>query len=108
MFISSYIVTGNIFDYDSFFVNYSEWADSTINYFHLSSSRYLLYLKLFILFLLVSSAFLVKKEPFVKFILILFICFFNPFCSGILYRLIIVYFRAFDIIVNNQNGFRMF
>ena len=100
MFVSSYIATGNIFDYDSFFVNYSEWADSTINYFHLSSSRYLLYLKLFILLLLGSSFFSVKKEAFVKFMLILFICIFNPFCSGIIYKVLIVYFRAFDIIVN--------
>lgn len=100
MVVSSYTVTNNFFDYDSFFVNISEWADMTINYFNINSLTYLKYLKIFILLLIATSVLSINKEPFIIFILILFVCIFNPFCSGILFKLLRVYYRAFDIIVN--------
>lgn len=100
MFILSLIVTKNPFDFSSFFVNYSEEADMTINYFNLLSSKYLIFLKIFILLLIISSFLFVKKEDFIKFTCILFICIFNPFCVPVLNKILSVYFRAFDIIVN--------
>lgn len=100
MFIASFLTTKNLFDFSAFLYNHSERADMTINYFNLSLSNNLFYLKIFILILLISSLFSIKIEPFIQFTVILFLCFFNPFCCSFLYKVLIVYFRAFDIIVN--------
>lgn len=100
MFIASLLKTKNLFDFYAFFDNLSERGDMNINYFNLGSSRGYLYLKLFILGLLILSLFSIKKVQFVQFTLILFLCLFNPFCCSFLYKVLIVYFRAFDIIVN--------
>lgn len=100
MFVASFLTTKNLFDFSTFFHNHSESADMTINYFNLNPHNNLLYLKIFILILLVLSLFSIKKELFIQFTLILFLCLFNPFCCSFLYKVLIVYFRAFDIIVN--------
>lgn len=100
MFISSFIANGYGFNFSAFFENISEWADMTINYFRIQPSDTLLVLKIFILFLLILSLFMIRKEPFVMFIVILFICIFNPFCCSYLFSILRVFYRAFDIIVN--------
>lgn len=100
MFISSLITTGNLFDFNAFFVNISEVSDMTINYFNIGLSQKLFYLKIFILLLIFLSFIAVKKEPFIMFVMILFVCIFNPFCCSFIFKIFKVFYRAFDIVVN--------
>ena len=102
-FILSFMVTGDVFNFEAFFNNLSEKADMTINYFSPSNivggKREAVY-KLIVLVLLMFSVLFERKNAFIKILMIVFIIFFSPFNCSIINKYNIVYYRALDIIVN--------
>ncbi len=100
LFILSYRITGNVFNFYAFFNNYSEIADMSFDYFMFSDIRHWLFN---ILILGVLFYFLIKnredKFSIVCWILILIL--YNPLTCTYLNKVNWVYYRTYDIIINN-------
>lgn len=104
-FFLSYKVTGDIFDFKSFFDNYSEKADMTFSYFtfyQFLGKNELAY-RLLTLLLLGYSLIFEHNNKLIKIFVIVFLVFFSPFNCTIMNTLNVVYYRALDIIVNPFN-----
>ncbi|MBR3228514.1 MAG: hypothetical protein IKF68_08245 [Erysipelotrichaceae bacterium] len=101
MFILSYRVTGNIFNFDAFFGNMSEIYDMTIDYFYLSEGFNIrnVYV-VFVLAVIFAALFIKAKDRLWMMFWLLIIVFFNPFCCSFLNSINSVYYRAYDIIIN--------
>ena len=98
--ILSYTITGNIFDFSAFFNNYSEIADMSFDYFMFSDLRHWLFN---ILILGTMFYFLIKnrKDKFSIACWILILVLYNPFTCTFLNKVNWVYYRTYDIIINN-------
>ena len=101
MFILSYRVTNNIFDFSAFLNNGNERYDMTIDYFDLNLGYYSTKIyKVVSLISLLLYLLLHYKDKYSKFILILIIVFFNPFCCSFINSVNVVYYRAYELIFN--------
>ena len=95
----SYFVTGNVLDIKMFFDNYSEIADMSWDYFMFNDIRHYL----FNFIVLVPLAYFLWKNPKHPFSIVVFVLaltFFNPFGSAFMNKINWVYYRAYDIIIN--------
>lgn len=101
MIALSYSVTRNIFDFSAFFENGSEIYDMTLDYFDLEIGYRIiqLYKKISLVFLLIYL-FFVRKEKYAQIIVVLILVFFNPFCCSFLNKVNVVYYRAYELILN--------
>lgn len=101
MFILSYRVTNNIFDFSAFLNNGNERYDMTLNYFDLNLGYYSTKIyKVVSLISLLLYLLLHYKDKYSKIILILIIVFFNPFCCSFINSVNVVYYRAYELILN--------
>lgn len=101
MIALSYSVTRNMFDFSTFFENGSEIYDMTLDYFDLEIGYRIiqLYKKISLVFLLIYL-FFVRKEKYAQIIVVLILVFFNPFCCSFLNKVNVVYYRAYELILN--------
>ena len=95
----SYRITGNIFDFNIFFNNYSEIADMSFDYFMFNDLRHYIFNPIVLIPLFY---FLIKeyKHPISICFWILIIVFFNPMTCTYMNKINWVYYRAYDIIIN--------
>lgn len=101
MFILSYRVTNNIFDFSAFLNNGNERYDMTLDYFDLNLGYYSTKIyKVVSLISLLLYLLLHYKDKYSKIILILIIVFFNPFCCSFINSVNVVYYRAYELILN--------
>ncbi len=101
MFAMSYWVDGNIFHYSAFVENNSQINDMTINYFYYPPEAILgikpyKYIVLCIILLSVVTL----RNTLTNADLILIVTLFNPFCCAYLNRIVSVYYRSYDILIN--------
>lgn len=101
MFGLSCEIEPNIFNFDSFFNNLNETYDMTLDYFNYSwgylSTRIF---KFFSLVLFICATVLCRKEKYIQIIWVLVLVIFNPFCCKFIESVNIVYYRAYDLIIN--------
>lgn len=97
--IGSFMLTHNIFDFNIFFNNYSEIADMSWDYFMFNDVRHYIFNALILIPLVY---FLIKdyRHPFAIVSIILIIVFFNPMGCTIMNKFNWVYYRSYDIVVN--------
>lgn len=93
-------ISNNIFDFSYFLNSNNPDVDQIFNYFNIFSIKKYTFIKLFILIIMIYSLIFKCKQDIIKFILILIICLFNPFCAPILNKVILVFTRSYDIIIN--------
>ncbi len=98
MFLS-YRMTNNIFDFYAFFNNFSEIADMSFDYFMFNDIRHYIFnpIVLIPLFFMLITNF---KKEISKTYAIMILVFFNPFNVTYLNSVNWVYYRAYDIIIN--------
>lgn len=99
MLIGSYFVTGNILDISMFFDNYSEIADMSWDYFMFYDLRHWIF-NIMVTIPLIYYVFKNPKNKFSIIIIILFLTFFNPLGSAFMNKINWVYYRAYDIVIN--------
>lgn len=99
MFFLSLTITHNPFDFNKFFNNYSELQDMSWDYFMFSDARHWIF-NLIVLIPLFYFLIKNKEHWFSMISWILIIVFFNPFVCTYLNKINWVYYRAYDIIVN--------
>lgn len=99
MFVLSLTITHNPFDFKVFFNNYSEIQDMSWDYFMFTDVRHWIFN---FLVLIPMFYYLIKnrKDYFSMICWILIIIFFNPFVCTYLNKINWVYYRAYDIIIN--------
>lgn len=97
--VASMIITGKLFDVNRFFTNYSEIQDMSWDYFDFYDYKHWIFN---LLVLIPLTYFLIKnrKHPFATVSWILIIVFFNPLGSAFMNKINWVYYRAYDIIIN--------
>lgn len=102
MLALSYRTTHNIFDFDAFFNNNSSNADMVINYFdiNLNTITSQTIYCIFVLLLLVYSLIFEYKNRLIMLFWILIIVVFNPFMCSFINSINVVYYRAYEIIIN--------
>lgn len=100
LFVLSYKITGDIFNFNAFLNNYSEIADMSFDYFMFSDLRHWLFniLVLGILFYFLIKN---KKDKFSIVCWVLILVLYNPFTCTFLNKVNWVYYRTYDIIINN-------
>lgn len=100
LYVLSYKVTGKLIDFNAFLNNYSEIADMSFDYFMFTDLRHWLFN---ILVLGTMFFYLLKnredKFPIVCWVLILVL--YNPLTCTFLNKVNWVYYRTYDIIINN-------
>ncbi len=101
MFAMSYRVDGNIFHYNAFVENNSQINDMTMNYFYypdeaIQGIKPYKYVVLCIVLLSV----VMFRNTLTNVDLILIVTLFNPFCCAYLNRIVSVYYRSYDILIN--------
>lgn len=96
----SYTITHNLFDFSAFFNNYSEIADMSFDYFMFSDIRHYLFNPLI---LITMFYYLIKnrKSKFSILCWVLIIVIYNPFTCTFMNKINWVYYRTYDIIINN-------
>lgn len=99
MFGLSLSVTGNPFDFNTFINNYSEIQDMSWDYFMFNDIRHWIF-NLIVLIPLFYFLIKNKTHPFSMVSWILIIVFFNPFVCTFMNKINWVYYRAYDIIIN--------
>ena len=100
-FFLSLSVTHNIFDFSAFFNNYNEIYDMTLDYFDFSYDYPALKIyKILVVVTFALTLLKIKKEKLVQIFFILVLVFFNPFCCAYLNKINVVYYRAYDLIIN--------
>ena len=97
--VASGIMSKKILDIKLFFNNYSEIADMSWDYFMFDDLRHWIFNPIV---LIPYIYFLIKnpKHPFSIICIVLMITFFNPFGSRFMNTINWVYYRAYDIIIN--------
>ncbi|MDO4499674.1 MAG: DUF6077 domain-containing protein [Erysipelotrichaceae bacterium] len=95
----SVITSGNLIDLSMFFNNYSEIADMSWDYFYFPDLKHYIFN---ILLLGTASFYFVKnrKDPLTIVSVVLILTFFNPLCSYFVNMINWVYYRCYDIIIN--------
>lgn len=99
LIIMSFTMTRNIFSFDVFLNNYSEIADMSWDYFMFNDLRHWIF-NLFILIPLFYYLFKYHKEPFAIISIVLIVVVFNPFGCTFMNFINWVYYRSYDIIIN--------
>lgn len=102
MFVMSYKTTGNLLDFSAFFDNGSEQYDMTIDYFSNSTlyGKGETWYRIISLGGLLYACLFENKNGLIKSFLVLIFVVFNPFCCSFLYKINVVYYRAYEIILN--------
>lgn len=101
MFVLSYKVTHDIFDFSAFLNNGNERYDMTLDYFDLNIGYYSTKIyKVVSMISLIIYLLFHYKEKYSKVILILIFVFFNPFCCSFINSINVVYYRAYELILN--------
>lgn len=107
LFILSYRITGNIFNFYAFTNNFSETADMSFDYFMFNDIRHYIFNPM----VLVPLFYMIIRRPKSEFsvcYLILIVVFFNPFNVTFMNEVNWVYYRAYDIIINQFTLMMMF
>lgn len=98
--VLSYSITHNLFDFYAFTNNYSEIADMSFDYFMFNDIRHYLFNPL----ILITMFYYLIKNRKSKFSILcwaLIIVIYNPFTCTFINKINWVYYRTYDIIVNN-------
>lgn len=96
----SFNITHNLFDFYAFTNNYSEIADMSFDYFMFSDIRHYLFNSL----ILITMFYYLIKNRRSKFSIlcwVLIIIIYNPFTCTFMNKINWVYYRTYDIIINN-------
>lgn len=98
--VLSYSITHNLFDFYAFTNNYSEIADMSFDYFMFNDIRHYLFNPLI---LITMFYYLIKnrKSKFSILCWVLIIVIYNPFTCTFMNKINWVYYRTYDIIINN-------
>ena len=98
--VLSFTITHNLFDFNAFFNNYSEIADMSFDYFMFNDIRHILFnpLLLFTMFYYLIKN---RKSKFSILCWVLIIVIYNPFTCTFMNKINWVYYRTYDIIINN-------
>lgn len=100
-FSLSRIYSNGLFDFTGLLNNRSQSADMTLDYFSFrADSKLIILYKVFVLATLLLAFIVNRRDKLVRFTLVLFLVFFNPFCCNLIHHYISVYYRAYLIIVN--------
>lgn len=97
--IMSFKITGNLFNFYGFINNYSERQDMSWDYFDFFDYRHWIF-NIIVLVPLFYHLFKNKKHPFSILCLVLIISVFNPFGATYMNKINWVYYRTYDIIIN--------
>lgn len=96
----SFNITHNLFDFKAFTNNYSEIQDMSFDYFMFSDLRHYLFNPL-ILFTMFYYLIKNRKSKFAILCWALIIVVYNPFTCTFINKINWVYYRTYDIIINN-------
>lgn len=100
LMVLSFTITHNLFDFNAFLNNYSEIADMSFDYFMFNDLRHYLFNPL-ILFAMFYFLIKNRKSKFSILCWILIIVIYNPFTCTFMNKINWVYYRTYDIIINN-------
>lgn len=101
MIALSIVVEPNLLNFSSFFNNSSEIYDMTLDYFDLNTGYKIIKIyKLICLIILFINLFVSSDDKYIKMIWIMILVFFNPLCCKFLNKVNVVYYRAYDLIIN--------
>lgn len=100
LMILSFTITHNLLDFNAFLNNYSEIADMSFDYFMFNDLRHYLFNPLI---LITMFYYLIKnrKSKFSILCWVLIIVIYNPFTCSFMNKINWVYYRTYDIIINN-------
>ena len=99
LMVGSTILSGDIISIEMFFNNYSEYADMSWDYFDFFDLRHYIF-NLIVLIPLMFYLYKERKNNLAIIFIILIVTFFNPLASYFMNTLNWVYYRAYDIIIN--------
>ena len=99
LFVLSYRITGNIFNFYAFTNNFSEIADMSFDYFMFNDLRHYIFNPIVLLPLFYMIIKKPKNEFSIAYFIMIFV-FFNPFNVTFMNEVNWVYYRAYDIIIN--------
>lgn len=97
--IGSSILTKNLFNVDKFFTNYSEVQDMSWDYFDFYDYKHWIF-NLIVLIPFFYHIFKNPRHPLSVISWVLIITFFNPLGSAMMNKINWVYYRSYDIIIN--------
>lgn len=100
LMILSFNITHNLFDFYAFTNNYSEIQDMSFDYFMFNDVRHYLFNPL-VLFTMFYYLFKNKSSKFSILCWVLIIVIYNPFTCTFMNKINWVYYRTYDIIINN-------
>lgn len=100
MFILSMLVTHKFFNLTALTDTLSQQADMTINYLRFDHSYVYNYVNVIILGLIILNLIFNTKDLFTMMNIVLIVMILNPFCCGYINKMIPVYYRMIDIIIN--------
>lgn len=100
LFVLSFRITHNVFDFKAFTYNYSERQDMSWDYFDFSDIRHWIFN---LIILIPMSVYLIKDKdhPFAIMSWVLILTVFNPFCCTFVNTVNWVYYRCYDLIINH-------
>ncbi len=99
LLVGNYIVSGKLIDFTGFINNYSEQQDMSWDYFDFMDVRHWIF-NLLVLIPMFYSLFKNRKHPFSVLSIVLILTFFNPLAGTFINKLCWVYYRTYDIIIN--------
>ena len=99
LIIMNMAVSGKVIDFYGFIKNYSETQDMSWDYFDFYDIRHWVF-NLLVLIPLFFFIFKEKKHPFSIICIVLILTFFNPLAGTFINKLCWVYYRTYDIIIN--------
>ena len=100
LFILSFNITHNLFDFYAFTNNYSEIQDMSFDYFMFNDVRHYLFNPL-VLFTMFYYLFKNRSSKFSILCWVLIVVIYNPFTCTFMNKINWVYYRTYDIIINN-------
>lgn len=98
--VLSFNITHNLFDFYAFTNNYSEIQDMSFDYFMFNDVRHILFNPL-VLFSMFYYLIKNRKSKFSILCWVLIIVIYNPFTCTFMNKINWVYYRTYDIIINN-------
>jgi len=100
LYVLNIKTSGKLFDISKFFDNYSENADMSWDYFEFKDIRHWIF-NLLVLIPLTYYVIKQRKEPFAIAILMMILTVFNPLFSYFINKINWVYYRSYDLFINN-------
>lgn len=100
LYVLSIQKSGKLIDISNFFTNHSENADMSWDYFEFNDIRHWLFN---LLVLIPIFYYLVKEKtkPFAIVAWVLILTIFNPLFSSAVVSILLVYYRSYDVLINN-------